>query len=171
MSPQKARAIVRMQAALKNPVWTEMGEEEGVTGAQAQIWLKEVLTDFMQTEAFSLKHRMTLHRLSQLVARMDAFDLSFDFLTLSKATFEPNKKPTRADLLRVLGRMQNLSGSIENLAFNDRDAHQASKLAALGRTLHALAISALAFDEPEASAPTSTGWGDASDDTAWERAR
>ena len=79
----------------------------------------------------------------------------------------PNRKPTRSDLLHVIGRLQNLIGSAK-AAMHDRNPHREAQVQRALEDAHRLCVAASAFDDCEAIEPTGKGWGDASKDDSWK---
>jgi hypothetical protein len=78
------------------------------------------------------------------------------------------RKPTRRDLLVVIGRLQNLIGSLDGIA-NDRNPNRAAQIQAVSRHGMNLCIAATGFEPPvKASGP----WAPVGDeDLAWRQAR
>ena len=80
------------------------------------------------------------------------------------------KRPTRTDLLRVIGRLQHLVGTAQAVN-HDRNPNSKAQSDAALRTAHNLCIEATAFDPPNASENTGRGWGDAGGDDVWKNKR
>lgn len=75
-----------------------------------------------------------------------------------------NRKPTRRDLLQVIGRLQNLVGGAMRVS-HDRNPNSRAQVSVALETAHSLCVEALAQDPAEASDPSGLGWGnDISDD-------
>ena len=79
-----------------------------------------------------------------------------------------NRKPTRRDLLQVIGRLQHLVGSAMSVN-HDRNPHSHAQTTAALEDAHSLCIEALGQDPPEASDPSGIGWGDNSNDNRYKR--
>lgn len=77
------------------------------------------------------------------------------------------KRPTRIDLLRVIGRLQHLVGTASSVN-HDRNPNSKAQSEGALRRAQELCFSATAFDPPEASESTGKGWGDASGDDGWK---
>lgn len=80
-----------------------------------------------------------------------------------------NRKPTRRDLLQVIGRLQNLiGGALEVNHDRNRDSHAQTTLAL--DTAHSMCIEALAQDPADASEPSGREWGDNASDNSYRSA-
>ena len=79
-----------------------------------------------------------------------------------------NKRPTRTDLLRVIGRLQTLVGDALS-ANNGRNPNSRAQSEGALRAAFRLCVEATSHDPSEDSDPTGKGWGDASPDYDWKR--
>jgi hypothetical protein len=79
----------------------------------------------------------------------------------------PRRKPTRRDLLRVIGRLQDIVGSV--VAQNhDRNPNRVAQVTGGLMCAHRLCIEALAFDPSEAGeARKGDPWADNTADLDW----
>ena len=81
-----------------------------------------------------------------------------------------NRRPTRRDLLQVIGRLQTIIGGAKG-ASHDRNPNARAQVETALTLAQNLCLEATAQDPSEASEPTGKGWGDDSGDNAWRTAR
>lgn len=81
-----------------------------------------------------------------------------------------NRRPTRRDLLQVIGRLQTIIGGAKG-AGHDRNPNARGQVEAALTLAVNLCLDATAQDPGEDSEPTGKGWGDDSGDDAWRTAR
>ena len=67
------------------------------------------------------------------------------------------RRPSRADLLRVIARLQHLVGVAQGVAMNDRDPNRSAKVAKALAQAHDLCIEARGYDD-EVTSKSRNGW-------------
>ena len=80
-----------------------------------------------------------------------------------------NKKPTRTDLLRVIGRLHKLVGGASS-ALSDRNPNRMAQITVALKTAESLCSAVTSFDKHGLSEPNGKGWGDDSKDIEWKAA-